>query len=397
MSFRGSIEHLSCNIESNSDSDSDSHNSLNLNTNNNLRSRSRSPLNRLVNMANPSEQRQIPILKKEYIDMVPDFHGETELLPRFLEISEKLVKRFYNAENVDDFQNEYLMSSILAKLKGEVAVNISSCVISNWNDLKNALINSYADKRDCFSLNIEMTEMKQTANESPFDFYNRIQHVLNLQISYLSTHTTADAAKVLIEYFRNYALRILLRGLREPVGSLMRTKNPEDLNSALNMLTNDFQLEITQQKSTNTPKINNKSNFNNKTPYKNSQQNLHTRFNPQFQHYKQNYNPQFQNRTITNNNSSQPNTNNVFRPNNTKQNYPKPTPMSVSTNHTYRPLVYNQQTNNPTRRRQNYVSEELFNIDEPSTSSNTTPNPVDIDEDNDFLLEGASDMFNNSN
>jgi len=193
------------------------------------------------------QQIQTPVLKKEFLDMIPDFYGETELLPRFLEICEKIVKRFYNVTDVNDFQNEYLMSSILAKLKGEVAINISSCIISNWNDLKNALINSYADKRDCYSLSIELTELKQ-GNETPFDFYNRIQHVLNLQISYLSTHLSQDESVVLIDYFRNYALRILLRGLKEPLGSLMRTKNPVDLNIALSMLTNDFQMETTQYK-----------------------------------------------------------------------------------------------------------------------------------------------------
>ena len=71
----------------------------------------------------------LPVLKQEYLNMIPDFYGETSLLPRFLEISEKLVKKFYNTKDVSDFQNEYLMSSILAKIKGEAAVNIAFCVI----------------------------------------------------------------------------------------------------------------------------------------------------------------------------------------------------------------------------------------------------------------------------
>lgn len=51
----------------------------------------------------------VPILKKkEYGDMIPEFHGEPELLFRFLEIGEKLVTKFLNVADPNDFQNEYL-------------------------------------------------------------------------------------------------------------------------------------------------------------------------------------------------------------------------------------------------------------------------------------------------
>ena len=180
-----------------------------------------------------------PTLKQEYLNMVPDFYGETELLPRFIDICEKLVKKFYNATDPTDFQNEYLMSSILSKIKGEAAINISSCIINVWSDLKTALLNTYSDKRDLFTLNIEMVELKQ-GNESAFDFYNRIQKLLNLQISYLGTRGNPNEIPVLSQYCQKLALRVLLRGLKEPIGSLMRTKNPNTLQNALNMLTNDF-------------------------------------------------------------------------------------------------------------------------------------------------------------
>lgn len=40
--------------------------------------------------------------------MIPEFHGEPELLFRFLEIGEKLVTKFLNVADPNDFQNEYL-------------------------------------------------------------------------------------------------------------------------------------------------------------------------------------------------------------------------------------------------------------------------------------------------
>ena len=71
-----------------------------------------------------------PKLEKYYLDMIPDFHGDSKLLSRFIEISKKLVKKFYNLVDTTDFQNEFLMSSILAKIKGDTAVNVASSTIT---------------------------------------------------------------------------------------------------------------------------------------------------------------------------------------------------------------------------------------------------------------------------
>ena len=66
-------------------------------------------------------------------------------------LSFEFVSKFYNLVDVNDFQNKYLMSSIISKIKGEAAVNISSCVITNWQELNNSLLNVYADKREIYT------------------------------------------------------------------------------------------------------------------------------------------------------------------------------------------------------------------------------------------------------
>lgn len=318
----------------------------------------------------------IPNLKSEYIKMIPEFSGETELLPRFLEICQKLVNRFYNANDPDDFQNEYLMSSIRSKIKGEAALNLSNCIINDWNDLKDSLINAYCDKRDTYTLCIEMTNLKQNINETPFDFFNRLQKTLNLQLSYIKTHSKkADEIFVLCSYFQNYALRILLRGLKEPVGSMMRTKNPSDLGSALNMLTNDFQLDSLGKTriDTNIQNPNNKNNFSQKNTYKmiNPRYNTPIKANAQNQ---QNKNFNFQ--SNANRNPQHPSPLNrppitrLFTPRQNNPNNYTPTPMSISTRNTFnstnrnftpRPSTSNQINFSPN---QNFISEELFNIEQ---------------------------------
>lgn len=320
----------------------------------------------------------VPTLKREYLDMLPEFHGQQELLPRFIEIAEKLVNKFYNALDTSDFQNEYLMASIFSKIKGEAAINISSSIITCWKDLKEALLNTYADKRDIYTLNIEMTELRQTT-ENAFDFYNKIQTCLNLQIAYISAHSTAAEGAILSQYIRNLALRVLLRGLRDPIGSLMRTKNPADMNSALNMLTNDFQIEnkvFKKPQPINKPNFirpsNMRQNFNAPLPLTNFAHNSQNQYNKP-NNFSNNYRGQNPNTSRFQNNFRPNQTQNSFRPNQ-NQTFPKPTPMSVSTRNTFNPSANNTSTPNPVRNyRQNhnsnptFIAEELFNIEESQT------------------------------
>lgn len=314
-----------------------------------------------TNMTTTTSNVDRTTFKKEYLEIIPEFKGEPELLPRFIEISEKLVNKFYNVLNPEDFDNEYLMSSILSKVKGQAAINISCCQIQTFADLKNALLTAYADKRDVYTLQIEMTELKQAINESPFEFYNKIQKYLNLQISNVNTTLNPLSRPYLIEYLRNYALRILLRGLKEPVGSLMRTKNPSDLNQALNMLTNDFQLDI---KTVNKP-INNyniKSNYK-PTPFIQTKKPIQQ---PQFRpSYTPVYtNPRFPSNFYTPNTINNQQPKNVFKPG-INRTFTKPTPMSISTRNTFqRPQTQINQNNRPQNEQfPKFLSEELHNIE----------------------------------
>lgn len=313
-------------------------------------------------------------LKPEYLNMIPEFHGESELLARFIEVCEKLVTKFYDLGDPTNFQNDYLMSSIIAKIKGEAAKSISSSVINSWQDLKNALLNSYGDKRDLLSLNSEITLLKQTQNESPFEFFNKVQHLLNLQLSYLSTHS-ADILerRYLSSFFNKNALRVLLHGLREPIGSQIRVKNPADLNVALHMLTNDFQLELVTNK-VDKVKLNQRPVYqpkqSNNSPqqqprYFNTQYNSKPYLNRQQTSYQRNYVPNnnFPVNHFARFNSANNNGNN-------NSNLPKPTPMSIST-YTATP------NRNVQNRNQNFG--QLYNIDEQSGNflgEARSPSPV---------------------
>lgn len=349
-----------------------------------------------INSLNLNEM-TTPVLKREYLEMIPEFTGDNKLLARFIEICEKLVNKFYNKADITDFQNEYLMSSILSKIKGDAAINIASCNVTNWDDLKQALINTYADKRDCFTLNIELTELKQT-NESAFEYFNKVQELLNLQISYITTQIKVEEQKVLIGYFQKYAVRILLRGLKEPLGTLMRTKKPEDMSSALNMLTNDFQLDThshTQLKNHIKSKhiAHNNVRHLQQTPQRNF---TNTSPSPLMYSYRPTPNNALAVQRYNNNNNNPPRSN-VFKPNPQKP-LPKPTPMSISTKQSFTPRAstsYNQQRPQqyipPQYRTQQFLQqipkftvEELYNTETYDEQTTDDSNVVVCEPDNEI-------------
>lgn len=68
-------------------------------------------------MSNPP-QGSGPILKKEYLDMVPElFMGEPGLLNSIILICDKLNVKFFATTHEDYFQNEFLYSTISSKIK----------------------------------------------------------------------------------------------------------------------------------------------------------------------------------------------------------------------------------------------------------------------------------------
>uniref|UniRef100_A0A6P7HAB6 GATA zinc finger domain-containing protein 14-like n=1 Tax=Diabrotica virgifera virgifera TaxID=50390 RepID=A0A6P7HAB6_DIAVI len=196
----------------------------------------------------------------------------------------------------------------------------------------------------------------------------------------------------------------------------MRTKNPPDLNSALGILTNDFQISLDQNNSSQSK--NHKSYQNNNyssRPKSNFRQNQQNNYQPQIQYQPQTQyqprnqfpiqrntmdppnpqpNPQNmrqnnQNNYFQNNPSTSRNFNrnsNVFQPNPNRK-FSNPTPMTITTNNTFRP---SQNFQNRTRFRnpnnfasQNIIPEELHNIDNTDCPESSSKEP--------FLEEIASE------
>lgn len=279
-----------------------------------------------------------PELKEHYLNMIPNFSGEVQLLPDFIRVCESLVTHFYDTQNPDNYQNVCLMLNIKAKITGQAKLNLSSYTLETWDDLKKALLNTYGDKRDCFTLVFEMCNVRQ-GNLSAHEFHTKIQTYINLHASYVDTHNVAGKSEIK-QYVAELGLRSFLRNLKEPLGSIMRTRNPQDLNDALNILTNEYQMEANyrgnQSSSSRYPP--NSSNRQTNQYTGNSFQRSQNQ-NQNQQNWNQNRNFQQKNTFNSSNSANWRNQQNQQTPGTSRQNVwnkqegnlPKPTPMSAQT------------------------------------------------------------------
>lgn len=123
----------------------------------------------------------LPIVKNIHLNSIPKFKGEVALLTEFKNTCDSLYETFFDRQNIANYQNRLLLSTIRQKIKGDAKIQISSVQSNTWEEIKQALLNSYSDKRDSFTFTYALCRMKQQNGGNSFDFLHRIQENLYLQ------------------------------------------------------------------------------------------------------------------------------------------------------------------------------------------------------------------------
>ncbi|KAJ8977117.1 hypothetical protein NQ317_005245 [Molorchus minor] len=306
--------------------------------------------------------------KSEYLKCVPQFDGNPNELNRYLSTCESLISHFYDPTNPNNFENIYLLNSLVSKLTGNARLVTNIQSVTTWEELKDTPTRNFADQRDEACLNRDLVLLRQYQNEKPQQFFDRCLQILNLLCSYVDAHeATADAKVLKRNLYNNLALNTFLAGVREPLGTTLRCMRPTSMTQALQFIIQEENVSYFQsftnkpynkyasaQNKPPAPSQKQNNNFHNSHPTQQfGFQNQNNFGRPQnnfvgpqtnfgrFQNTFSNQPSQFQNRV---NNQSQgfsrnsqmfrPPQQNVFKPNQNNQNFPKPTPMSVSTRQT---------------------------------------------------------------
>lgn len=357
----------------------DTLNSLQINTNTDSPSQTNTLKYPLIHK--PTKFETMAQFKAEYLSCIPEFDGNPNDLNRFLAVSESIINNFYDATNHNNFQNVYLLNSVISKLKGNAKTLINIQPVNTWADLKALLTRNFADQRDEVCLNRDLVMLRQTNHETPQQFHDKILNILNLLCSHINMHEVTEHAKGLKRtLYQNLALKTFLSGLKEPLGTTIRCMRPDSLNQALQFVLEENNVRYLQNQNQN----------------QNAQQkNPKVQYIPQNQFYnKPTFQPQY---TFPQNNNNyrqpfptgpiniQPKTNmpqkkfftnsqvfkkpnsqnvNVFKPNQNAT-FTKPTPMSIASSRN--PTQFTQNRNiRPYQQQQSsrkYEVEELYNIE----------------------------------
>ena len=118
----------------------------------------------------------VPALNSTDLQIIPNFDGNPARLHRFISACESILSRYFDANNLDNFQNVVLLNSILNKIEGRAEEVVAIYGSQSWAVIKNALLQNFGDQRDENSLNLDLVSLKQKGNETPSQFYERVLH-----------------------------------------------------------------------------------------------------------------------------------------------------------------------------------------------------------------------------
>lgn len=277
-----------------------------------------------------------------------------------------------DTEEVKRLKQTVIIRTIRAKIIGKAndAIELYNANDS-WDDIKRNLISLYSDKRSetCLIRDLHFITQKNDDIETYFAKISEILNSLNTWAS-LNTPTNlhADVITAKRSWYHSMCLAVYLAGLKEPLGSMVRSMQPEDLPTAriycikeqnighLRNKASELTNRITNYKPNLPPRAPIYPNYN-RFPIR---QNFNSYQSPQNGQQPQYYN----HRPFTQQNSNQFGNSRGFPPK------PKPEPMDTSSipqsprhppfqQKNFNPNPYRFNTYGPPR----FQSKELFNMD----------------------------------
>lgn len=127
-----------------------------------------------------------------------------------------------------------IIQSIRQKIIGAADTALVSYNVfnSDWAEIKRILSLHYADKRDIQTLEDQLNQLTQGSSTTD-EFYSTINHQLSLIINKLQTESySEETVKALVGTYRNRALDIFIRGLKQDLSGMIIIQRPRTLPEA---------------------------------------------------------------------------------------------------------------------------------------------------------------------
>jgi hypothetical protein len=322
-------------------------------------------------MEDNNQQRHITIDPIRYLEKLPEFNGH----PKDLSTFTNLIDRVHPYLQTFDDLSQLLFSDLIkSRLTGRAREIIEiNCQATSWLEIKTILQNNFGEKKSTDELYDELRAT--TFKTNSVEFFNEIKQKLrNLNNKTVIMLGPGAAANECARNNMRTALNIFKSKIPEPMKTILACRNPDSLESAMEILFNSGYAHINGEN--NSLGQFNPRNRNRSQTQRQPQTNYNNRPNSYNNNYRQN-NQLNQNQRSPNfrrqNNRFQPN-NNDFRNNNNFHNQERNNqyngPNDNFNNNFNNNQFRNNQNNNP-----GFNNFRNFNANPPFQQPNRLPPP----------------------
>lgn len=164
---------------------------------------------------------------------LPNFDGNPRLLYDFLSNVEEILS--FMPQLNDSAYHKIILRAIRNKITGQAneVLNMYGTPV-NWNEIKRNLIVHYSDKRNETSLIRDLHQLRQNYDTVDM-FYSKIIDLLSAMVNHVKVHESEPSVIFSKQkLYEEMCLNTFLSGLREPLGSTVRSMRPITLTDALN-------------------------------------------------------------------------------------------------------------------------------------------------------------------
>lgn len=202
----------------------------------------------MVNEGHKSETKSASTSPALAVEDNLNFGVLTKFIKPFDGDKNKLTSFLRNCENAltlaSSLQKNILFQYILSQLEGKAESACALKIFDNWSELKSFLKTTFGESKHRDHLFLDLQQCKQKSNESVTQYSLRIETCLaRLQTDI--THSTRDSTELKgrIANTEDLALHTFLLGLPCHISTILRCRNPSNLNEAINLAIQEEKLQ----------------------------------------------------------------------------------------------------------------------------------------------------------
>jgi Retrotransposon gag protein len=189
-------------------------------------------------------------------------NSDTEIMSVSLEIAEKLLIRFDGSKNklhefIDNCDKaislvkpEYkpiLLAIIETKLTDKARAIIRNRTFDEWKKLKDFLLDAYSERRTEGQWQLELHSLRQLSGDSVMSYANKVENCYIKLLNTLDPDLSTEAKSACTQLIKNQALNVFIRGLNRDLSILIKSRNPESLESAVALAVAEEQEQLSKQ------------------------------------------------------------------------------------------------------------------------------------------------------